>query len=89
MQFKNILKRISLITAATVIMSYAVIANAPANASYSFKVHNTGKNKIIKLSASEDGQKYVILTSATASFPMKQQQSSGINQPTKQTVIGY
>ncbi len=49
--------RLPLLTCALILMSFAV-SYAYTNASYTFKVHNKTKNKIVKLLASEDGKAY-------------------------------
>jgi len=51
------LKRITLLAFALVIVSSAA-GYAHARFDYTFKVHNKGKNKIVKLMASEDGKSY-------------------------------
>ena len=48
--------KITLLAVALVLMSFSVsIARTP---DYHFKVHNKGKNKIVKLLVSEDGKAY-------------------------------
>ncbi|MCU1265775.1 MAG: hypothetical protein JWM21_2093 [Acidobacteria bacterium] len=49
--------RITLLTCALVLMSFAA-SYAHTQVSYTFKVHNKSKNKIVKLLASEDGKAY-------------------------------
>ena len=53
---RNNFKRVALLAAALVLVSCAAYAHARYD--YTFKVHNKGKNKIVKLLASEDGKSY-------------------------------
>ena len=54
MQSKS--NKITLLAFALVLMSFAV--SYAHTADYRFKVHNKGKNKIVKLLVSEDGKEY-------------------------------
>jgi hypothetical protein len=49
--------RITLLTCALVLMSFAA-SYAHTHVSYTFKVHNKNKARIVKLMASEDGKAY-------------------------------
>jgi hypothetical protein len=48
--------KITVLAMALVLMSFAV--SSARTPDYSFKVHNKGKNKIVKLLVSEDGKEY-------------------------------
>jgi hypothetical protein len=50
-------RRVTLLAVALILMSFAV-GYARTQPSYTFKVHNKGKNKIVKLLVSEDGKEY-------------------------------
>jgi hypothetical protein len=54
---RNSFKKIRMLAVALVLVSLAA-GHAHARFSYTFKVHNKGKNKIVKLLASEDGKTY-------------------------------
>jgi hypothetical protein len=61
MRYQVSLKKISLLACALVLASFAVTsvhAYKSPTVEYHFKVHNTGKNTILALMASEDGKNY-------------------------------
>lgn len=55
MTLQNGFKKAALVAVAFVLMSFTVNY---AQESYSFKVHNVGKNKVLKVMASEDGKNW-------------------------------
>jgi hypothetical protein len=57
MKFENRYRKVALFAVTLILMSVAV-SYARTQPSYTFKVHNTGKNTIKKLLASEDGKSY-------------------------------
>jgi hypothetical protein len=57
MRLKKNYGKVMLLALALTLMSFPV-SHALAQESYSFKVHNVGKNKILKLLASEDGKNW-------------------------------
>jgi hypothetical protein len=50
-------KKVTLLALALVLVSFPVVY-AHAQSGYQFKVHNVGKNKVLKLLASEDGKNW-------------------------------
>jgi maltose-binding protein MalE len=52
------LKKMLLITCALLVTTFMSPVTRAADDSYSFKVHNTTKEKITKILVSEDGEKY-------------------------------
>jgi hypothetical protein len=55
MRIQNNFKTVTLLLLALALVSFP-LSYAQAQESYSFKVHNVGKNRVLKLMASEDGK---------------------------------